>query len=90
MPVLFGGKGSFFNRNKPKKRKPRTFYWNSLNKKVLINPQRSRLMTQVMSHRKGKPVPVAVRQKISKALKKTYTSGRTKSGRTIQRKPRKS
>jgi hypothetical protein len=69
--------------------KPRVFYWKGKTK-VKIDPQRSRLMVQVMRHRKGKKLSSAVKRKISVALKKTHTSGRCKSGRPVaKRKPKK-
>jgi hypothetical protein len=62
----------------------RLWYWNAKGKRVRVDPSRSRLMTQVMKHRKGKKLSAAVKQKISKALKKTYKSRRTKTGRTLR------
>ena len=77
--------------NKPSKppKPPRVFYYNAAGQKVTINPQRSRLMKQVMSHRVGKPLSDDVKRKISESLKKTHSSGRCQSGRPVaKRKPK--
>jgi hypothetical protein len=69
-------------------RKRRTTYVNPQGKVVKIDPERSRLMQQVMRHRKGKPLPQTTKNKISKAVKKAYQSGRNKYGKPIRkRKP---
>jgi hypothetical protein len=74
----------------PKIRKPRTHYYNSFGKLIKINPQRSRLMKQVMMHRKGIKLKQGVRTKISLALKRAHSTGRTKHGRPLKRrKPQK-
>ena len=68
--------------------KPRLFYWRGT-KKVKIDHTRSRLVKNVMKHRKGKKLSSAVKRKISVALKKTHASGRCQSGRPVAKRKHK-
>lgn len=63
-------------------------YYNAKGKKVRVNVNRSRLMAQVMKHRKGKKLAVAVKRKIAKAVRHANTTGKTKSGRRVVRRRR--
>lgn len=62
------------------------YRYNSKGRKVKINPSRSRLMKQVMRHLKGKKLSSSHRNKIKVGLKKTASSGRTKTGRRVIKK----
>lgn len=62
------------------------YRYNTKNRKVAINAGRSRLMTQVMKHRKGKKRSSVDIQAAARALRATLRRGVTKTGRRIVRK----
>ena len=66
------------------------YRWNSKNRKVRINPARSAAMKVVTRHLKGRKRPKAIVDKIKRALKLTYRTKRTVSGRRLQSRKKKS
>lgn len=59
----------------------RRFYWSASGQKKFINEARSRLMKQVMRHRKGKKLKSETRRKIKTSLRITRQTGVTKHNR---------